>query len=47
MYGKEVKVNFVKRHRDEKKFDSVQSLIDQIGLDVEEVKIILKQNNIG
>ena len=47
LYGKDVKVNFVERLRDEKKFDSVESLIDQIGLDVEKVKSILDEHNIG
>lgn len=41
LYGKEVKVNFAKRLRDEKKFDSVDSLVSQIKIDVSQVKKIL------
>lgn len=41
LYGKELKLNFVKRLRDEKRFDSVDSLVTQIEVDVSEVKKIL------
>ena len=41
VYGEEIKVEFVDRLRDEKKFENVDALISQIRLDVEEVKNIL------
>jgi len=41
VYGKELKVEFFQRLRDEKKFESVEDLVEQIKLDVEEVKNIL------
>lgn len=47
LYGNEVKVNFAKRLRDEKKFDSVDSLVSQIKIDVLEVKKILSDHLIG
>ena len=34
IYGKKIRVNFVKRIRDEKKFSSISDLIDQIKLDI-------------
>ncbi len=43
LYGKEVKVNFAKRLRDEKKFDGVDSLVSQIKIDVLEVEKILSE----
>ncbi len=47
LYGKSIKVNFVKRLRDEKKFDAVDSLVRQIHNDVNNVKEILKVHSIG
>ena len=41
VYGEEIRVEFFQRLRDEKKFESVDALISQIRLDVEEVKNIL------
>ena len=41
VYGEELKVEFFQRLRDERKFESVDDLIAQIKLDVEEVKNIL------
>lgn len=41
IYGKELKIEFVARLRDELKFDSVASLVDQIWKDVEETRKIL------
>lgn len=38
IYGKQIKVEVLKRIRSEKKFDSVNELKKQIGLDVEEAK---------
>lgn len=38
IYGEELKVEFLKKLRDEKKFDSVNDLIGQIKADVEKVK---------
>lgn len=44
VYNKTAKVEFVERLRDEKKFSSVESLIDQIKIDIENVKVILSNN---
>ena len=41
VYGEEVKLEFYQRLRDEKKFASVDDLISQIKIDVEDVKSIL------
>lgn len=40
LYGKEITVRFLKRIRDEKKFDSIESLKQQLALDKEEVSRI-------
>ena len=42
IYGKELKLEFVARLRDELKFDSVDRLVEQIWKDVEETRRILK-----
>ncbi|MGI9554059.1 MAG: riboflavin kinase, partial [Thermodesulfobacteriota bacterium] len=41
VYGSDINVEFVKRLRDEKKFDSVDDLISQIKLDIDDVRNIL------
>ena len=41
VYGKRVRVEFIKRVRDEQKFDGPDALVEQIELDVLEVKEIL------
>ena len=41
VYGEKIRVEFYQRLRDEKKFESVEDLIAQIKLDIEEVKNIL------
>ena len=41
VYGEEIRVEFYQRLRDEKKFESVENLVAQIKLDVEEVRNIL------
>lgn len=38
IYGEDLKVSFIKKLRDEKKFETVNDLIKQIGLDVEMAK---------
>ena len=40
--GKTIRVNFIKRLRDEKTYGSVQELADQIALDVQEAKELFK-----
>ena len=42
IYGKELKIEFVARLRDELKFISVEALVEQIWKDVEEARSILK-----
>ena len=42
IYGKELNIEFVARLRDELKFDSVDALVEQIWMDVEEARSILK-----
>lgn len=44
LYGKELKLNFVKRLRDEKRFDGVDALVSQIKIDVLEVREILENH---
>jgi len=44
VYGAVIRVEFVKRLRDEKKFNSVNDLISKIKLDVKEVRDILEKN---
>ena len=43
IYGEAVKLSFVKRIRDEKKFSTVEDLIAQIHGDVEQAKVIFKE----
>ena len=43
IYGEAVKLSFVKRIRDEKKFSTVEDLIAQIHEDVEQAKVIFKE----
>ena len=42
LYGEEVRVNFVERLRDEKRFESVDKLVEQINHDIEAVREILR-----
>ena len=42
IYGKQLKIEFIARLRDELKFDSVDALVEQIWKDVEETRKILK-----
>lgn len=44
IYGEEMSVEFVKKIRDEKKFASVNELVTQIGIDVENVKKYFKND---
>ena len=41
IYGKKIRVNFIKRIRDEKKFSNISELIDQIKLDIAAAQEIL------
>jgi riboflavin kinase/FMN adenylyltransferase len=43
IYGEAVKLSFVKRIRDEKKFSTVEDLIAQIHGDVEQARVIFKE----
>jgi riboflavin kinase / FMN adenylyltransferase len=43
IYGEAVKLSFVKRIRDEKRFSTVEDLIGQIHGDVEQAKVIFKE----
>ncbi len=45
IYGEELEVYFIERLRDEEKFDSIQALLDQMALDVQNARAILK--NVG
>ncbi|KPJ77272.1 MAG: riboflavin biosynthesis protein RibF [Deltaproteobacteria bacterium SG8_13] len=45
IYGQQIRVNFIKRIRDELKFSSVEELADQIQKDVIETRHILHQAN--
>jgi len=44
IYGKKIRVNFIKRIRDEIKFSNISELIDQIKLDIAAAREILKNN---
>ena len=41
LYGRAARVSFVSRLRDEKRFDSVADLVDQMALDVEGARAAL------
>ncbi|MCC7164769.1 MAG: bifunctional riboflavin kinase/FAD synthetase [Anaerolineae bacterium] len=41
IYGEELQVFFIERLRDEEKFDSIQALLDQMALDVQNARAIL------
>ena len=41
LYGREVRLEFVERLRDEEKYDSVEALLEQIDLDVARTRDIL------
>ena len=43
IYGRKLRVNFIKRIRDEKKFSSISELVDQIHLDIAAGRKILSQ----
>ena len=45
IYGEQIRVNFIKRIRDELKFSSVEELAQQIQKDVIETRHILRQMN--
>lgn len=47
IYGEKIKVEFVKHLRDEKKFESKESLIHQIEIDKKEAEVLLNQNKIN
>ncbi len=42
IYGEDVRLEFVARLRDELRFDSVEKLLEQIGRDIENIKLILQ-----
>ena len=41
IYGEQLKIEFIARLRDELKFDSVETLVEQIWRDVEETRKLL------
>jgi riboflavin kinase/FMN adenylyltransferase len=41
LYGRRLDIEFMSRLRDELKFDSLEALVEQIALDVEEVRVVL------
>lgn len=43
IYGKPIRVNFIRRLRDEIKFDGIDALADQIRLDIQKARQILNQ----
>ena len=43
IYGEELEVFFVERLRDELKFDNVEALLDQMALDVQNARVILRE----
>lgn len=45
IYGRRLRLEFVERIRDEKRFESVDALAAEIGIDVEKVKEVLKNTN--
>jgi riboflavin kinase/FMN adenylyltransferase len=46
IYGQRIRVNFIKRIRDEIKFSSLSALKDQIAKDVETARRLLAENGI-
>jgi riboflavin kinase/FMN adenylyltransferase len=47
LYGRDLRLDFVQRLRDEKKFDSVEDLKKQIAEDVEQGRAILSAQGVG
>ena len=47
LYGRQIRVNFIKRIRDELKFSSVEELAEQIQKDVDETLQLLRQTNLS
>jgi riboflavin kinase / FMN adenylyltransferase len=45
LYGQPLALDFVARLRDEKKFDGVEALVDQIKRDIEKARIILSESD--
>ena len=45
LYNKEIKIKFLKRHRDEVKFNNSDELVDQIREDVRQARIFLKEKD--
>ena len=45
LYGKQIRLEFVSRLRDEKKFDSIESLKKQLHMDVNETKSVLQSRD--
>jgi riboflavin kinase/FMN adenylyltransferase len=43
IYGKKIRVNFIKRIRDEIKFSSISELVNQIRLDIVAAREVLKR----
>ena len=45
LYGRDVRLEFVERLRDEEKYDSVEALLEQIDLDVARTREILGRDS--
>ena len=44
LYGKKIKLDFIQRFRDEKKFPNAEKLISQIKLDIERARLIFRES---
>ena len=45
LYGRRIDVEFVAKLRDEEKFDSLESMVEQIGRDAEQARGLLAPSN--
>lgn len=45
IYGDKLKLDFIQRFRDEKKFSSVETLLEQINLDIKRARLMFREND--